>query len=210
MLVTGFGRFPGVEDNISAGFARDLGERLRVRHPAYDIRAQDTPAHDTWVLQLETVWARAAADLTAAMRAIQPDLVLMFGVSSTARGLVIERQAFNACAQREDAAGCLPMQSTLDTSEAAIRPSSLPVDAILHALVTAGCAVSQSDDPGRYLCNAVLFEALKTSEAMPAPPLTGFIHLPVAFLDDGGERAAALDACERLIEVCLAHLEARG
>lgn len=200
MLLTGFGPFPGVSDNISARFARDLGHRLRGRYPTCDIE----------VLQLETVWSRAADGLAASMHAGKPDLVLMFGVSSAARGLVIERHAVNACAPRMDAAGCLPPQSTLDTSDAAFRRSSLPVDDILSALSDAACPVSQSDDAGRYLCNAVLFEALKTSEVMPSQPLVGFIHLPVAFHSDGVEQAAALEAAERLADVCLTHLDTRG
>lgn len=200
VLLTGFGLFPGVRENISHGFALDVARQLTTTHTNLTCK----------VAELETVWTAGRAAIAELIRAFRPDVVIMFGVSHTATGLVIERQAVNACGPNPDAHGCVSAEQILDPNGPSLRASSFPASALHTTLRKAGHDVSLSDDAGRYLCNAVLFDAIGACDEVCPRAMAGFVHLPVSFGPEAKIRDDAMAAGVKLVEMCVAQQRAHG
>ncbi len=150
ILVTGFGPFLNVTDNPSAALARALDGRSAAGHT---LRAAVLPVH----------WSDGPRDALRAARAVHADLVIGLGVARGRRGLWIER---TAVPHREgpDVEGVegATLPAWTGTRHATIDPELLARH--LEARV--------SDDAGRYLCNAWLYEV---PHALGVPGV--FIHL---------------------------------
>jgi pyroglutamyl-peptidase len=56
--------------------------------------------------------------------------------------------------------------------------STLPIHAIQDRLLAAGIPARLSASAGTYLCNALMYHALRSCAERPPPPPCGFIHLP--------------------------------
>ncbi len=175
LLVTGFGPFPGVEDNPTARLARALdGASLAGRRVAGRV--------------LPTAWADAWPTLAAAVAEVEPRALIMLGVATKRARIEVERVAHNRCAAREDHAGCGPAADQVIAGGPATLPTRLPWADLVDG------AVGTSDDAGDYLCNLVFYRALHDL----ALPLVGFVHVPAA-PDEAAVRrlvekvAAALD-----------------
>ncbi|HEY5952299.1 MAG TPA: hypothetical protein VIV40_42670, partial [Kofleriaceae bacterium] len=70
----------------------------------------------------------------------------------------------------------------IDPNASATRDTLLPLDRIEEALVAAGEEPQHSTDPGRYICNNVMFADIG---AMTGRGRAGFIHLPyTTWFDD--------------------------
>jgi pyrrolidone-carboxylate peptidase len=68
----------------------------------------------------------------------------------------------------------------------ATRDTLLPISAIESALLAIGEAPQHSRDPGRYICNNVMFADIG---AMASRGRAGFIHLPYTSQFDDAVRA---------------------
>ncbi len=157
VLVTGFGPFPGVDENPTAWLARGLdGATLAGRRVAG--RA------------LPTAWAEAWPTLRAAVAAVEPRALIMLGVATGRARIEVERVARNRCAARVDHAGCGPDGDAVVLGGPATLPTRLPWRDLV------GADVGVSDDAGDYLCNLVFYRALHDL----ALPLVGFVHVPPA------------------------------
>ena len=168
VLVTGFGPFPGVPENPTAGLVAEW----RARPPRL------APGVHLTLATIETAYEA----IGPALRALAPegpfDAALHFGVSGFASGFTIERRARNvALTGRPDARGHWPEQGVLKRG-AADRPTRLPVERLVGALRRARVPVEVSDDAGGYLCNALFFTAVAGLVPGYAPPLAGFVHVP--------------------------------
>ncbi len=176
ILLTGFGPFPGVADNLTAELVPKLARSARVLFSDYDIVDEVLPV----------AWMRAPERLAALLGRKRPRLALHFGVSSTAKGFRIEQAGRNVCAARGDADGTMPaMARILPTGPDALS-STIPVDAILARLQRADIPCCTSNDAGEYLCNAVLYQSLVTAAAAARPFAAGFIHVPNWLSDASG------------------------
>jgi pyroglutamyl-peptidase len=162
LLLTGFKPFPGVRENATEILVPKLAARLRRKHPTIEIRAAI----------LATEWQAGPEKLERLIAEFEPRLRVHFGVSSRARGFVIETRASNACRMDADAAGALPFAAKLAPDEEKMRAVTLPAAAVVDHLKAAGFRARLSRDAGRYLCNAVLYHSLA------APGFAGFIHMP--------------------------------
>ena len=168
ILLTGFGPFPGVAENLTAELVPKLAKSARVLFSDYDIVAEVLPV----------AWMRAPERLGAILGDKPPRLALHFGVASSAKGFRIEQLGRNVCAARGDAEGSLPtMPRILPTGPDALS-ATIPVDAIMARLQRADIPCCTSNDAGAYLCNAVLYQSLVTAAAAPRPFAAGFIHVP--------------------------------
>jgi pyroglutamyl-peptidase len=203
ILLTGFGAFPGIPDNLSARFVPQLAERAARRYRAHHVVSD----------VLATEWTAAPRRLAELYARHAPKLALHFGVSSAATGFVIETIAINGCAPSPDAAGCLPPASLIEPHGAASVPTGLPAEAIVRDLSSHGIPATVSADAGQYLCNTVFYRALQHAAAAPGrTPITGFIHLPASFARSGTAPSGppaftlpvALAGAMRIIRVCLA------
>jgi pyrrolidone-carboxylate peptidase len=182
--VTGFGPFPGAPENPTERLVRALAEVPCRQLGAGALRAEVLPT------EYEGSW-RVLQEL---YRSFDPDIVIHFGLSSSAQTIQIERLAHNVVSQsKPDALGSFsPIASLAKDGPAAIL-SSLAADALCSTLRRSGIAADISDDAGDYVCNSTLYRSLLAS-----PPVRriAFIHVPPTSLLS---RESLLDAGARII-----------
>ncbi len=179
ILLTGFGPFPGIEDNATAALVPELAAAARGRFTEHDIIEEVLPVE----------WQRAPQLLRQLLERNSPVLALHFGVTKRASGFQIELMGRNVCAQRSDAAGELPAAAHVIDAGPETIVSSFPAERIIARLERAGLPCTTSESAGSYLCNALLYHSLASAQALPKPCLTGFVHLPA------GLSAAAESEC---------------
>ncbi len=206
VLLTGFGRFPGVARNASADLASELARRASLRHSHLRFIADVLPVD----------WREAPERLTELLNRHRPAVALHFGVSARATGFVIETHAYNVTKDIPDAGGLLAARDNLIAGDRPRRSATIPVRGIVRALHAAGYPAELSTDPGRYLCNAVLFHSLRYATRVEPRMRSGFIHIP-ATLEPGtpGEPSRigwphAFEGGLRVMDVCVAPLHARA
>jgi pyroglutamyl-peptidase len=175
IAITGFGPFPGVPFNASERLVHDLAEAApRLPHGA-----------QLYAATLPTDWLLAMDGLAAFMREVKPHIALHFGVSSRAKGFVIETRAYNQTSARPDWSGRLAQARCVRRGAPASVDTRLPVVRLLQRLRMNGIPAALSTDPGRYLCNAVMFRSVCGMEANEgrasaahSPVMAGFVHIP--------------------------------
>ena len=167
VLVTGFGPFPGVPENPTAG----LVAHWRKTPPRLP------PGVRLTLATIETAYSALSPALQA-LEADGPfDAAIHFGVSGRALGFTIERRARNfTIADRPDARGTCPLP-VLKRGAPDV-PTRLPVSRIVSALRRHDVPVEVSDDAGGYLCNALFFTAVSGLVPGYTPPVVGFVHVP--------------------------------
>lgn len=170
ILLTGFGPFPGISQNVSERFVPKLAHLAARRFSAHRVVARILP----------TEWERAPARLQTLYERERPKLVLHFGVSSEASSYVLEQVARNTCTLAEDAAGALPADSVVVRGGAHTLPAKLPAEEIVRRLSDLRVPIVTSDDAGSYLCNTILYQSLLIAERLGAPDAVGFFHIPQA------------------------------
>jgi len=168
ILLTGFGPFPGVRENLSGSLAKGLGFRARTTLPQFRFV----------VAVLPTEWVRAPQIVAELYQRHNPVLALHFGVSSKAQGFCLETEASNFCRMSADHAGNLPvLKQVLDGGDGA-HQVTIDAASIVRHLNERGHHASLSNDAGRYLCNAVLYHSLVDAERRARGCRVGFIHVP--------------------------------
>ncbi len=177
VLVTGFQPFPAEcpHDNVSA----------------VAVGALDPPAlrgARVMRLVLPVEYDRAAAALTEVIARCRPDAVLSVGQGRDA--IALEEVAYNLQdtaeipGGRPDNRGVIRAGAVIDPGAPPTRDARLPLDAIAAAIAALGEAPRRSRDPGRYVCNDILFASLGADV-----PRAGFIHLPYTASFDEAVRA---------------------
>ena len=168
VLVTGFQPFPadGWHDNVS-GVAVTALDPAQLR----GVRVMRV------VLPVE--YDRAAAQLAELVERCAPNIVISFGQGGDA--IALEEVAYNLQDTGEvaggvpDNRGIIRAAVQIDPAAPATRDTLLPLGAIEDALVAIGEQPHRSRDPGRYICNNVMFAGVG---AMASRGIAGFIHLP--------------------------------
>ena len=123
-------------------------------------------------LILPTTYAALDVVLDPTLDARGFEAVLMIGVAGRAKKIRVERRAVNrASILFPDAAGRTPARLTMARAPASRTARVAPVP-VLASLRRHGLACADSQDAGRYLCNAAYMRAL----AAAVPVL--FIHIP--------------------------------
>lgn len=168
IAITGFGPFPGVPFNASGTLVASLAEE-----------AHGIPGLKLATAILPVDWTVAQEDVRHLIDTTQPDAILLFGVSTRASGLVIERRAVNLTTGSPDETGAYPSAGHLRRGGPAELAATLPTGDLARTLSFEGVTAMLSDDAGQYLCNAVLYELLHYCASLPQSPLAGFIHIPV-------------------------------
>jgi len=166
VLVTGFRPFPAEcpHENVSA-----------VAVSALDPATLRGVRVMRLVLPVE--YDRTAATIREVIERCRPDVVISFGQGNAS--IALEEVAYNLqgalplARATPDNRGEVRAGAVIDRSAPAERSTRLPLDAIGAALAALGEEPRRSRDPGRYICNDVMFATLGTGV-----PLAGFIHLP--------------------------------
>ncbi len=163
ILVTAFGPFGGRAQNASSLALAGLKQRL--------------PRLNTRILPVDSVIAPER--MTRALRELEPDVVLMLGEAGGSAHIRLETTAWNELDFRiPDLAGRSPRGERIVRDAPDSMESTLPFAELHDVLSASGHRVAMSDDPGRYLCNQILFHALWSIGRRNLRIKAGFVHLP--------------------------------
>lgn len=179
VLVTGFQPFPAdaSHDNVSGVAVTALG-------------SVDGAAIMKLILPVE--YDRAAAEVADAIARCQPDLVISFGQGGDE--IALEHTAYNLQDTGEvsggvpDNRGIVRAAQLIDADATPTRDTLLPIAGIKAALEAIGETPAESTDPGRYICNNVMFADLGAIRAQ-GHGKAGFIHLPYTTEFDAATKA---------------------
>jgi pyroglutamyl-peptidase len=193
ILLTGFGPFPGVEENATSKLVAEIAARAEQLNWNAQIAFEVLPV----------AWQDGPDRARRLIEQFDPAVVLHFGVSEAASGFVIETRAENICKPLPDAAGELPRLELLDLEGTTDKACTIPCTAIVSRLRENGLPAELSENAGGYLCNAVLFDTL----ARARPGLrAGFIHVPSCLAADSRPMTMA-DAVRGGLEIVHACLD---
>ncbi len=184
ILLTGFGAFPGVDSNATAELIPELAEAARNRFPEHEVIDEVLPVE----------WNRAPQALKRLLGRTRAVLALHFGVAPEATGFQIELVGRNVRGPRQDATGELPACEAVVATGPAILASTLPAERIVARLTRGGFPCCTSNNAGNYLCNALMYHSLTAARSLPAPFLSGFIHVPAGLRGKGCPGGALPDA----------------
>lgn len=167
ILVTGFEPFAGHSANPSEGLAKAVDGR---RVGELGVVGMVLPVHH----------GDAARRLTAVLTETRPASILHLGLAAGRARVALERVALNVMDyEQPDNAGfratgepCVPGGPTAYFS-------TLPLAAMLKALVDEGIPAYTSNTAGTYLCNQTLYWTLHAVRDQTRPPGVGFIHVPL-------------------------------
>jgi len=168
VLVTGFEPFGGHAVNPSARIAESLAG-----HVASGLTVQSGV--------LPVVHGKAGRRVIELIERYDPVAVVCFGQGNPRQtALRIERLAINV---RDfmvaDNAGHRPAGEPVVSGAPTAYLATLPVTAIRDRVRAAGVPCRLSNSAGTFLCNEVLFTALRyLATRSPAPP-AGFVHVPL-------------------------------
>jgi len=164
VLVTAFGPFGGRPCNASLLALRGLKQAL--------------PGIRTRVLPVDA--ELAPMRLRRAIRQLRPGILVMMGEAGGSREIRLESTAWNGLDFRiPDAAGRQPSGMPIREGAPGSLQASLPLQRLCDVLAEGGHPVTLSDDPGRYLCNQVFFEAMHALDRWSIDCAAGFVHLPL-------------------------------
>jgi pyroglutamyl-peptidase len=175
LLITGFGPFPGAPENPSAW----LVETLAASSPSSLLDC------DLHMRVLPTEWDVVSELAPQLLDAIEPRLIVHFGLSRRARSFRIERSAHNRVMARADASGALPtMRKILALGEDRL-DTQLPAKSLAMHLRQHSFAAVTSASAGSYLCNFLYYLSLDWAGRQKPPCHVLFVHMPLA-AEQGG------------------------
>lgn len=165
ILATAFGAFPGAAVNPTMAIVDRLQRRAAaLRLSGIDIRTHTLPVN----------YARANAELTAAIEAARPDAVLHFGLAGRRRHVSIETRALNRLnVIHPDGARRRSRRMQVVDKGPFLRKSRYGAPKLASALARAGIPARLSIDAGDYLCNQILYLSMAMHD-LPG----GFVHVP--------------------------------
>jgi pyroglutamyl-peptidase len=193
VLVTGFEPFGGRAVNTSELAVRALHGRViagaRVETAILPVR-----------------FGEAAEALLDAVRATGARLIVAVGEAGGRAAIAIERAAINLDdARLPDNAGAQPSGVPIVAGGPLAYASTLPVEALVEALLARGLPAASSESAGTFVCNHA-FYALMHALAGHRGARGGFVHVPA--LPEAEDDAARLslgrvvEALEVVIATC--------
>jgi pyroglutamyl-peptidase len=167
ILVTGFEPFGAHTVNPSEGLAKAVDGR---RVGAFGILGAVLPVHH----------ADTAKQLTAALAETRPAAVVHLGLAGGRARVALERVAVNVMDyEQPDNAGVRASGEPCVPGGPAAYVSTLPLAAMLKALIAEGIPAYASNTAGTYLCNQTLYWTLHAVRRQSPPPRVGFVHFPL-------------------------------
>ncbi|HYF41133.1 MAG TPA: pyroglutamyl-peptidase I [Ramlibacter sp.] len=191
VLVTGFDPFGGATVNPSWEAVHELDGRV-------------IDGRRLIGLQLPTQFGHSLQVLRQAMEQDRPSLVVCTGQAGGRAALSLERVAINVNDARiADNAGAQPVDTPVVPGGPDAYFSSLPIKAMLAALLAEGIDAEVSQTAGTFVCNHV-FYGLMHELSRPAWQGTrgGLIHVP--WLPQQGQPSMGRDKIVRGLEVAIA------
>jgi pyroglutamyl-peptidase len=167
VLITGFGPFPGVSENVSGRLAHSLA-RCKLPGHCPVTRAELLP----------TEWNEVSNRAARLLDEVRPRLVLHLGLSQRAQAFRIERSAYNRTAAREDACGALPRGRAIRAPGSPRIDTRLPVTELAKHLRRNDLPAGASRSAGRYLCNFLYYLSLDWAGRQDDACDVCFVHVP--------------------------------
>lgn len=165
ILLTGFTPFGNEDINPSWEAVRELHGR-------------HIGGHQVVARLLSTVFDESRRELEQAVGEVDPAIMLGVGQAGGRNRLSIERVAINVQdARLPDNAGAQPIDEAVIAGAPAAYFSSLPIKAMLAALLAEGLPAEISNTAGTYVCNHVAYLMLHLAAQHPGVR-AGFIHIP--------------------------------
>ncbi|HSV44433.1 MAG TPA: pyroglutamyl-peptidase I [Ramlibacter sp.] len=189
-LVTGFEAFGASVLNPSWMAAQALHGRQVVGHRVV-------------AAQLPTAFGQSLEVLQALLQRHRPDLVLLCGQAGGRAALSLERVAINVDDARiPDNAGAQPIDTPVVAGGPAAYFTSLPIKAMLAALLAEGINAEVSQTAGTFVCNHA-FYGLMHLLAQPGAhgARGGMVHLP--WLPQQGQPSMRLDETVRGLRIAI-------
>lgn len=195
MLVTGFEAFGGHAANPSLEVAKALDGRA-VGEAV--VRSAVLPVHH----------AEAAPQVSRLLDETDPFAVVHLGLAGGRARIALERVAVNVMDyDTPDNAGYRARGEPCVAGGPAAYFATLPVAAIVAALVAEGIPAYVSNTAGTYLCNQTMYGTLHRLAQRRHPARAGFIHLPLlpAMAAAAGLEQPSMDAglMVRAVEIAL-------
>ena len=169
ILVTGFGPFPGADQNPSAELIEWLGsQRLGARHRPVEIATAIIPTE--WSV-LPEMHAQLMADH-------RPDVAIHFGLRTGGEAFHIEQRAQNWKSGEPDATGKRLSPSPVLAAKPRLLHTPYPVERLVDHLKRQGLPAQLSVDAGPYLCNMAFYLSLDGMGNTGNPRSALFVHVP--------------------------------
>jgi pyroglutamyl-peptidase len=168
ILLTGFEPFAGLALNPSSDVAKALDGRV-VGDAV--VRAAVLPVHH----------AEAAPRVAQLVDESDPFAILHLGLAGGRARLSLERVAVNVMDyETPDNAGHVARGEPCVPDGPPAYFSTLPLSAMLAALVAEGIPAAVSNTAGTYLCNQTMYGTLHALGVRRHPARAGFMHLPLS------------------------------
>jgi pyroglutamyl-peptidase len=198
VLVTGFEPFGGLLANPSLEVAKALDGRVV---GAAAVRSAVLPVHH----------AEASAHVGRLLDETDPVAIVHLGLAPGRARIALERVAVNVMDyDTPDNAGYRARDEPCVAGGPPAYFATLPLPAILAALLAEDIPAYVSSTAGTYLCNQTMYTTLHALAQRPRPARAGFVHLPLlpAMVAASGLEQPSMDAglMVRAVEVVLAVL----
>ena len=191
VLVTGFDPFGGQPVNPS-------WQAVQALHGTH------IAGHRVVGAQLPTVFGTALQVLRDLLRQHRPTLVLCTGQAGGRAAISLERVAINVDDARiPDNAGHQPVDSAVVPGAPAAYFTSLPIKAMLLALLREGVNAEVSQTAGTFVCNHVFYGLMHELAGDPSWQATrgGLVHVP--YLPEQGQPSMRLAEIVRGLQLAI-------
>ncbi len=165
---------------LLAGFEPFGGE---ISNPAMELLAElqgeRVSGHRIASVLLPVTFSDAVHDIERALERERPALALGIGQAGGRSRLSLERVALNLVDARiADNAGQQPIDAPVIDSAPDAYFTTLPVKAMLRAMIERGIPAELSLTAGTYVCNAMFFALLHFAATRWPALRAGFLHVP--------------------------------
>lgn len=191
ILVTGFGPFPGVDDNPSEKLVRNLQLDQQGVHLRKDV--------------IPTEWLRCRETANDLYQDHRPDILIHFGVHGASEHIRLESTARNIAGNSLDACNVCFAADQIDPFGPYELVSRLPLEKMARTLTENAIPAAVTDDAGDYLCNFLYYQALTFTEEAPGSPHALFVHIPDPDRPNGLSMSQIETAARLIIEMSVDH-----
>ena len=165
ILVTGFAPFGGEKINPSWQIVKALPDMLA----GYRVEK----------LLVPTEFGQSIAVVTSVIEKLKPALILCLGQAGSRAAMSIERIAINVNdASIADNAGVQPVDTAIVEHAPAAYFCTLPLKAMMTAMITAGAPAEISNTAGTFVCNHLIYGVLHHLAIHQSASRAGFMHVP--------------------------------
>lgn len=191
LLITGFDPFGGEHINPSWEAVRLLPEMVG--------------EYRLTILQIPTVFGRAAEEILAAAKELQPDVILSVGQAGGRKAITPEVIGINLReAAIPDNAGNRPVNTPVLEDGPDAFFATVPVREMVKGITAAGLPATLSYSAGAFVCNDVLYTLLHHYRGTATR--VGFIHVP--FLPEQAKENVPCMTLEQIVRGLTAAIEA--